>query len=132
MAQYINIDTEDTLDQVVSVTLESNLYIFRLRYNNRSGWQMGIYDADLYSFDVTDNSGAKLYGERKLMPFQNFLKYTHDVENLPTGYLFLYDSEYVDKEDYELPSRYNLGQGNRFVLVYFTASEYEEYLAEVS
>ena len=131
MAQIINIDTEDNLDQVIKFTIESRVYVFRLRYNDRSQWQLGIYDADLFNIDVVDNTEAKLYGERRLMPNQDFFKYTHGVSNLPTGYLFLHDTEFPDKINYKLPDRYDLGQGKRFVLVYFTKDEFESYLAEV-
>lgn len=126
MPQIINIDTEDNLDQILRVTIESNLYIFRLRYNDRSKWQLSLYDADLYDISLDDNTQAKLYGEKRLMPSQDFFKYTHEVETLPTGYLFLYDTENPAISDIELPDRYNLGQGKRFILVYFTKTEFEE------
>ena len=131
MAQIINIDTEDNLDQVIKFTIESRVYVFRLRYNDRSQWQLGIYDADLFNIDLVDNTEAKLYGERRLMPNQDFFKYTHGVSNLPTGYLFLIDNEFPDKFNYKLPDRYDLGQGKRFELIYYTKDEFESYLAEV-
>lgn len=130
MAQYINIDTEDNLDQVVKVLIEGTVYVFRLRYNDYSGWQLGIYDAEKYNFKEEDNTEAKLYGERKLMPFQNFLKFTHGVTSLPTGYLFLYDTESVEGKGYKLPDRYDLGQNKRFVLIYYSKEEVKSYIAE--
>lgn len=130
MAQYINIDTEDNLDQVVKVILEGVVYLFRLRYNDRSGWQLGIYDPDIFNINETDNTEAKLYGERKLMPSQNFFKYTHGVPELPTGYLFLYDSQILEGQEYKLPERYDLGQDKRFVLIYFSKEEYESLIEE--
>lgn len=131
MAQLLNMNTDDNLDQVVKFTIESNLYTFRLRYNDRSGWQLSIYDPDLFNIDQYDNTEAKLYGERKLMPNQNFLQFTHGVDTLPKGYLFLIDNEFPDKVDYEIPDRYNLGQGKRFELIYFTKDEFESYSEEV-
>jgi len=131
MAQVLNIDTEDNLDQVIKVTLENNLYTFRLRYNDRSNWQLGIYDPEIFNISLADNTEAKLYGERKLMPNQNYFKYTNGVDYLPTGYLFLHDTDFPDRYNYKLPDRYDLGQGKRFVLVYFTKTEYESYESEL-
>ena len=130
MAQLINIDTEDNLDQVTEVLFDSVVYSLRLRYNNRSGWQLGVYDTTLFNIDIVDNTEAKLYGERKLMPNENFFKFTHGEPELPTGYLFLHDTEFPDKYNYKLPDRYDLGEGNRFVLVYFTKEEYEGFVQE--
>lgn len=130
MAQYINIDTDDKLDQVIKVILEGTVYLFRLRYNDRSGWQLGIYDPDLFNLNEFDNTAAKLYGERKLMPAQNYFKYTHGVDGLPTGYLFLYDSQILEGQQYKLPERYDLGQGKRFVLIYYTEEEYNSLIEE--
>ncbi len=123
MAQIINLDTEDNLDQVAKIILDSVLYIIRLRYNDRSGWQLSFYDPDTYNIDLADNSGAKLYGERKLMPNQDFFQHTNGVATLPSGHLFLDDTEYINKESYKLPDRYDLGQGKRFQLIYFSAAE---------
>lgn len=131
MAQLINIDTDDNLDQVTKVILDGNLYVFRLRYNDRSGWQLGIYDPDIFNNNETDHTAAKLYGERKLMPNQNFFKYTHGLATLPTGYLFLHDTDFPDKYNYKLPERYDLGQDKRFVLVYFSKEEYDELVEEL-
>ncbi len=123
MAQIINLDTEDTLDQVAKIILEGVLYIIRLRYNDRSGWQLSFYDPNIFNIDLADNSSAKLYGERKLMPNQDYFAHTNGVSTLPSGHLFLDDTEYINKASYKLPSRYDLGQGKRFQLIYFTKAE---------
>lgn len=129
MAKYLNINTTDKTDFTTTVLLDGVAYLFRPRYNTRSGWQLGIYDKSLYSKDSNDNSSAKLYGERKLIPRQNFFKFTGGVDTLPTGNLYLYDTE--DTGVVEYPTRYNLGQGKRFVLVYFTKEEIDELNSEV-
>jgi hypothetical protein len=84
-----------------------------------------LYDPDLFNIESTDNTPAKLYGERRLMPNHNFFKYTHNVSNLPTGYLVLYDTTTPDRYTYKLPDRFDLGQDKRFVLVYLTKDEIE-------
>jgi len=123
MPRYLNIDTTDKTDVTTTILIESVVYLFRLRYSYRSEWQLGIYDNDTYSSEVSDNSEAKLYGDRKLVPSQDFLKYAKYDDKLPSGNLYLYDTEDPTTEEYEVPSRYNLGQGKRFVLIYYTADE---------
>lgn len=123
MAQIINIDTENNLDQVIKVLIEGNSYIFRLRYNDRSQWQLGVYDPKLYNINAESNIEAKLYGERRLMPNHDFFKYSHSVPTLPTGVLMLYDTLNPDRYTYKLPDRFDLGQDKRFVLVYLTKED---------
>lgn len=129
MAKYLNIDTDNQTDQFTKVIIESVVYMVRLRFNYRSGWQMSFYDYDLFDENADDNEDALLYGESKLMPSQNFFKYTNGSESLPTGYLFLYDTNQPDAQEYEYPTRYNLGSGKRFRLVYFTKEQFETFAA---
>lgn len=130
MAQYLNIDTTDKTDLITKVILDSVLYIFRLRYSYRSGWQLGIYDSSLYQYDATDNTPAKLYGDRNLVPNQNYLKYVKTTDSLPHGYLAVVDTEEGADVESVLPSRYDLGLGKRFVFVYFTEDEIAEYTGD--
>ena len=67
-----------------------------------------------------------MYGDRKLVPNQNYLKYAYAYDNLPKGFLTLYDTDPSVTGEVEMPSRYDLGLGNRFVLVYFTEDEVAE------
>ena len=129
MAKYLNLDTEDTPDQYTKIIFDSVVYILRLRYNNRTGWRLSLYDYNTFDSSLDDNSESQIFGERTLMPNQNIFKYNNGVSSLPTGYLFLYDTEDPDISEYEYPTRYNLGSGNRFKLVYFSKTEYESYLS---
>lgn len=123
MAQYLNVSTEDTTDQILSFIIEGVEYLFRLRFNYRSEWQGALYDPALYDIDAVDNEAAKIYGEKKLMPFQDFLKYADKELTIPAGSIYLIDTEYPESVDYEYPTRYNLGTDSRFVLVYFEEGE---------
>ena len=128
MSRKLNLNTDDVTDQTTTVILDSVEYVFRLRFSSRAGWQLSIYDPDLYDYDAVDNTEAKLYGERRLMPNQDFFKFVNGSDSLPTGVLMLFDDNEPSTQDYELPTRYNLGQGKRFTLNYFTNLEISELL----
>ncbi len=130
MAKFLNLDTDDTPDQYTKIIFDSVVYMLRIRYNDRSGWQLSLYDYDLFDETATDNTEAKIFGETKVMPNQNVFKYANGYDGLPTGYLILSDTDYPDLYNYEYPTRYNLGSGKRFKFVYFTADEYEELISE--
>lgn len=122
---YLNFDVDElNLDQYIDYNLDSVIYKFRIRYNPRSGWQLSIYDPEVFDPRVVNNRAAKLYGERKMMPFQNILKNSVSPY-IPQGYLALIDTEFTNFQNYIPPTYDNIGSDQRFVLVYSSKSEME-------
>ena len=129
MAKFLNINTDDTPDQYTKIIFDSIVYRLRLRYNDRSGWQLSLYDNGTFDETSSDNSGSLIFGETKVMPNQNIFKYKKLENTLPTGTLILSDTDYPDVLNYEYPTRYNLGSGKRFKFVYFSEGEFEELIS---
>ncbi|AUR91505.1 hypothetical protein NVP1161O_063 [Vibrio phage 1.161.O._10N.261.48.C5] len=121
--QFLNFDVDGfNLDQYLNFTIDTVPYLFRFRYNARDGWYVAIYDPTIFNKDAEDNKPAKLYGEVKVMPFQNILKHTVS-DKLPRGYLSFTDTKFQDFSNYAMPSFDNIGSGKRFQLTYFTYQE---------
>ncbi|CAM0043677.1 virion structural protein [Vibrio phage K460] len=122
---FLNFDVDDLkLDQFIDFNLEGRLYTFRFRHNSRDGWYISLYDPELLDRESVDNKAALLYGEVKIMPSQNILKFTAS-DKLPTGYLSFTDTELRTVEDYVMPSVDNIGTGKRFILKYVTRADME-------
>jgi hypothetical protein len=124
--QFLNFDVDNfNLDQLFNFNIEGNQYLFRLRFNSRDGWYFSIYDPVTFDRESEDNIGSKLYGEVKIMPFQNILRHCYD-DKLPTGFLALFDTELGSFKDYKIPEYNEIGTGKRFILTYSTKQEMED------
>ncbi|AGH32167.1 hypothetical protein VPHG_00100 [Vibrio phage 11895-B1] len=124
--QYLNLTTADYLtDQYRKFLMEGTQYVVRLRYNPRSGWQLALYDPTLFDPESYQNTEALLLGEKKLTPFQNFFN-VRQPNNVPQGYLTLFDSEYTGIKTFRMPEINEIGNDLRYKLAYFTETEITE------
>ena len=60
------------------------------------------------------------------MPTVNFFKQVQP-KTLPQGYLTLYDTELTNIKDFKIPEVSDIGEGQRFLLLYFTEAEKIKY-----
>jgi hypothetical protein len=128
---YLNIDVQDLkTDQFKDFILEGVVYKIRLRWNPRgNSWGLTFYDPLKFNKNQESNTQAAILGEKKLMPMVNFFKQIKN-NNLPRGYLTLYDTQITKWEDFKMPSIDDIGEGQRFVLIYFTEAEKIKYSME--
>ena len=125
---YLNIDVQDLkTDQFKDFIIEGVVYKLRLRWNPRgNAWGLTIYDGLKFNKNQDSNVQAALLGEKKLMPTTNFFQQVQS-KDLPQGYLTLYDTQLTKIQDFKMPDIGDVGEGQRFVLLYFTESEKIKY-----
>ena len=125
---YLNIDVQDLrTDQFKDFIIEGVVYKLRLRWNPRgNSWGLTIYDSEKFNKNQDSNIQATLLGEKKLMPTVNFFKQVQP-KTLPQGYLTLYDTELTNIKDFKMPEVSDIGEGQRFLLLYFTEAEKIKY-----
>jgi hypothetical protein len=121
MTIALNVDGTNP-NQIVEFQIEGVNFYFHVRWNERMGWVMSIYDSD--NNPATDSSLTPLLGGLKCMP-NGLMTWRYSR----SGGLFSGDILVLDTEsdiNGEI-TRDNFGQNLRFVPTYFTEDELSEY-----
>lgn len=118
MAVTLNVDSAE-LNQIQEYQLEGVTYKIQSRWNDRSGWEISIFDED--SVAILTSLTAK--------PNQNLTWRYSREGGLFTGDIWVLDNFLGGDESEEIDEN-NFGQGRRFILMYLTKTEMEDLLLD--